>query len=69
MIRLTEKKRNERAKTHRNDESASDADGYVFRLELAIFHESIKAQRPTQVYANLKGTQNEKVLPFRLRHP
>jgi hypothetical protein len=43
-------------------ESASDADENVFRFELAIFHEANMAKRPTQVYANLQGTQNEKVL-------
>jgi hypothetical protein len=56
-------------KAQRNAESASDTDENVLGLELAIFHETNMALRPAQVYANLKGTQKEKVLWFDSRHP
>jgi hypothetical protein len=71
MIRFIEKKReNVRSKkAQRTTESASDADENMLRLELAIFHETNMALRPAQVYANLKGTQNEKVLRFAFGHP
>jgi len=71
MIRIIENKRvNVRSKkAQRTTESASDADENMLRLELAIFHETNMAFRPAQVYANLKGTQNEKVLRFAFGHP
>jgi hypothetical protein len=56
-------------KAQRTTESASDADENMLRFELAIFHETNMAFRPAQVYANLKGTQNEKVLWFDRGHP
>jgi len=71
MIRFIEKNVRTCAqkKAQRTTESASDADENMLRLELAIFHETNMAFRPAQVYANLKGTQNEKVLRFAFGHP
>jgi hypothetical protein len=65
------KKNNEHSlqKAQRNAESASDTDENVLGFELAIFHETNMALWPAQVYANLKGTQKEKVLWFDYGHP
>ena len=71
MIRFIEKNVRTCAqkKAQRTTESASDADENMLRFELAIFHETNMAFRPAQVYANLKGTQNENVLRFAFGHP